>query len=169
MYIHYTSGPLYFTTNSACILSPIVQVYSPPPPPLPPPSPLKWMATNSIRGSQFTIFWYAVEKETVCLSHVTDCLSLSVVRWQSHESHVIVCLSLWQVMWQSCFSQERATRVRACNSNRSPWSGRNLPPALKIEHWSRAHIATLTFYTACAVRVTIFSTGGKFHPVSIFM
>ena len=29
-------------------------------------------------------------------------------------------------------------------------------------------LATLTFYTACAVCVTIFSTGRKFHPVSIF-
>ena len=29
-------------------------------------------------------------------------------------------------------------------------------------------ISELIFYTACAVRVTIFSTGGKFCPVSIF-
>ena len=35
-----------------------------------------------------------------------------------------------------------------------------------MEHWSRGRLATLTFY---AVRVTIFSTGGKFRPVSIFM
>ena len=55
-----TSGPLYFTTSSACIPSPTVQVYPPAAPP--PPSPLKWMATNSNRGSQFTSFWYAVEK-----------------------------------------------------------------------------------------------------------
>ena len=34
---------------------------------------------------------------------------------------------------------------------------------LKIEHWSHARLAT--FYAACAVHVTIFSTGG---PVSIF-
>ena len=40
---------------------------------------------------------------------------------------------------------------------------------LKIELWSRARLATLTFYAACAVRVTIFITGGKFCPVSIFM
>ena len=26
---------------------------------------------------------------------------------------------------------------------------------LKIKHWSRAHLATLTFYAACAVRATI--------------
>jgi len=26
----------------------------------------------------------------------------------------------------------------------------------------------LTFYATCAMHVTIFSTGGKFHPVSIF-
>jgi len=39
---------------------------------------------------------------------------------------------------------------------------------LNIEHWSRARLATLTFYAACAVRVTIFNTGGKFHPASIF-
>ena len=39
---------------------------------------------------------------------------------------------------------------------------------LKIEHWSRACLATLTFYAACTVHVTIFSTGGKFRPVSIF-
>ena len=32
---------------------------------------------------------------------------------------------------------------------------------LKIEHWSHARLAPLTFYTACAVPVTIFSTGGK--------
>ena len=64
-------------------------------------------------------------------------------------------------------AQEWATRVRACNSNRSPESERNIPPVLKIEHWS-PRLATLTFYTACAVRVTIFSTGGKFHPVSMF-
>ena len=36
-------------------------------------------------------------------------------------------------------------------------------------HWSHAPLATLTFYTACAVHVAIFSTGGKFCPVSIFM
>ena len=39
---------------------------------------------------------------------------------------------------------------------------------LKVEHWSRACLATLTFYTACGVRVSIFSTGGKFRHVSIF-
>ena len=39
---------------------------------------------------------------------------------------------------------------------------------MKIEHWSRACLATLTFYAACAVHVTIFSTGGKFRPVLIF-
>ena len=59
-------------------------------------------------------------------------------------------------------------RVRVCNSNRSPKSGRNFPPVLKIELWSRARIATLTFYAACAVPVTIFSTGGKLRPVLIF-
>ena len=32
---------------------------------------------------------------------------------------------------------------------------------LKIEHWSHACLAPLTFYTACAVPVTIFSTGRK--------
>ena len=35
---------------------------------------------------------------------------------------------------------------------------------LKIEHWSHARLAKLTFYAACAVRVTIFSAGGKFRP-----
>jgi len=40
---------------------------------------------------------------------------------------------------------------------------------LKIEHWSCACLATLTFYVACAVRATIFSTGGKFHPVLILI
>jgi len=39
---------------------------------------------------------------------------------------------------------------------------------LKIENWSCARLATLTFYIACAVRVTIFSTGGKFRPALIF-
>ena len=29
-------------------------------------------------------------------------------------------------------------------------------------------MATLTFYAVCIVHVTIFSTGGKFRPVSIF-
>ena len=29
--------------------------------------------------------------------------------------------------------------------------------------------ATLTFSAACAVHFTIFSTGGKFRPVAIFM
>ena len=38
----------------------------------------------------------------------------------------------------------------------------------QYEHWSRARIATLIFYTACTVHVTIFSIGGKFRPVSIF-
>ena len=40
---------------------------------------------------------------------------------------------------------------------------------LKIQHWLRARLATLTFYAAYAVCVTIFSTGGKFRPVSILM
>ena len=31
------------------------------------------------------------------------------------------------------------------------YSGRNFLPVLKIELWSHARIATLTFYTACAV------------------
>ena len=35
---------------------------------------------------------------------------------------------------------------------------------LKLEHWSRTHLATLTFYVAYAVRVTIFSTAGKIPP-----
>ena len=38
-----------------------------------------------------------------------------------------------------------------------------------MENWSRACLATLIFYAVCAVHVTIFSTGGKFHPVAIFM
>jgi len=33
------------------------------------------------------------------------------------------------------------------------------------KHWSHARLATLTLYATCAVRVTIFSTGGKFRPV----
>ena len=63
----------------------------------------------------------------------------------------------------------RLASVRVCNSNRRPQSGRNFPPVLKIELWSRACLATLTFYTACTVRVTIFSTGGKFRPVARFL
>ena len=47
-------------------------------------------------------------------------------------------------------------------------SGQSFPPVLKIENWSHERLATLTFYTAYAVRVTIFSTGRKFRPVSIF-
>ena len=43
----------------------------------------------------------------------------------------------------------------------------NFPPVLKIELWSHAHMATVTLYAACTVCVTIFSTGGKFRPVSI--
>jgi len=43
---------------------------------------------------------------------------------------------------------------------------------LIIEHWSHACLTTLTkiayLYAACAVHVTIFSTGGKFHPVLNF-
>ena len=39
---------------------------------------------------------------------------------------------------------------------------------LKIELWSRARIATLTFIRSCAPCITIFSTGRKFRPVSIF-
>ena len=76
------------------------------------------------------------------------------------------------VTWHRDLNQEcirpAATRVRACNSNRSPYSGQNYWTVLKIELWSCAHLATLTFYAACAVRVTIFSTGGKFRPVPIF-
>ena len=34
----------------------------------------------------------------------------------------------------------------------------------KIEHWSHARLAMLTFYATCAVRVTIFSTGGEIPP-----
>ena len=63
----------------------------------------------------------------------------------------------------------RLASVRVCNSNRRPQSGQNFPPVLKIELWSRACLATLTFYTACTVRVTIFSTGGKFRPVARFL
>ena len=39
----------------------------------------------------------------------------------------------------------------------------NFPPVLKIELWSRIRLATLTFYAACTVCVTILSTGGKFR------
>ena len=70
--------------------------------------------------------------------------------------------SLLQLCFQNgcthILNQERirmATRVRACNSNRSPQSGRSFPLVLKIELWSRARIAILTFYTACGVCVTV--------------
>ena len=46
-------------------------------------------------------------------------------------------------------AHNRATRVRACNSNRSPQSCQDKMielHVLKIEHWSHAHLATLTFY-----------------------
>ena len=56
----------------------------------------------------------------------------------------------------------RATKVRACNSNRRPQSEQNFPPVLKIEQRSRARLATSTL---CAVRV---SNDGKFRPVAIF-
>ena len=56
-----------------------------------------------------------------------------------------------------------------CNSNRSPYSCQNYQIVLKIEH-PVTYLATMPYvYAACPVHITIFSTGGKFQPVSNFM
>ena len=89
----------------------------------------------------------------------------------THPYNVAVYVLQLFTCLNTCFKSpyEWATnRVRACNSNKGPQSGRNFTPVLKMELWSRVCIATITFYAVCVVHVTIFSTGGKFRPVSIF-
>ena len=66
------------------------------------------------------------------------------------------------------YSSDVLRAIWIINSNKSTQSEWNYWTVLKIERRSRAHLATLTFYAACAVRVTIFSTRREIPPVSIF-
>ena len=60
--------------------------------------------------------------------------------------------------------QEHIRTGDQSNSNRSPQSKRNFLPVLKIVH-GHMHAQQHQHFTQPAVCVTIFSTGGKFHPV----
>ena len=67
-------------------------------------------------------------------------------------------------------AQEWVTRVRACNSNISkPIVRAEFPASTKNRTLITCMHSMQTFYAACAVRVTIFSAGGKFCPVAIFL
>ena len=53
--------------------------------------------------------------------------------------------------------EERATPIEACSLVKS-----------HTENRTHGHVLSNNVYAACAVCVTIFSTGGKYRPVSNF-
>ena len=100
---------------------------------------------------------------------VDDCVPCDLqLSWC--EGHMIQVITVMSPKSYSMCDQERI-RIngraweRVCNSNRGP----NYWTALKMQHLVMC-LATMAYvYTACAVRVTVFSTDGKFRLISNFV